>query len=384
LAQGSRPAPGASAAAGRAAAAAAMAGAEDAKIGELQRQLHAEKERTRQLEEQFTYRVGALVQRESLAKKTVEALERKLGGPENAEEEHRQRMAMIRNMHDSVVGGLACLQANTAKILQDQEKDLMRAFRARLQDVSKELETHRSKKGDFSAELQARHRRVVAELHESQELAHIFDKKNQQLQHENAQLQEQLRRRVDDRANLVKDLVLTKREIARLKGALDKGQPRESQAPSGSVYVEEPSQEPRPKFGHHNSSYERGLKAREELRQAKRRLEEAKRVSSGWFQSQKHFLAERAELEVFLRQCIEDVERELARVQALEPNEDTPKVIEVLEAQHRVVYLVYGKAFPNRPPTPPRTPDVPEFADGFEEDLLKELDAEEGTKLPPI
>ena len=70
-------------------------------------------------------------------------------GPSNAEEEHKQRMSLIRNMHDSVIGGLSCIQSNTAKILQDQEKDLMRAFRARLQDVSYALESNRSKKGAF-------------------------------------------------------------------------------------------------------------------------------------------------------------------------------------------------------------------------------------------
>merc|ERR1719261_1631413 len=126
-------------------------------------------------------------------------------------------MGVIRNMHDAVITGLNCVQNNTAKILQDQEKDLMRAFRARLQDVSKELEAQRNKKGDYSAELQARHRRVVAELHASQELAQIFDKKNQQLATENQKLQEKLRTREDDRQCLLKELVLAKKEVARLK-----------------------------------------------------------------------------------------------------------------------------------------------------------------------
>merc|ERR1719162_173078 len=93
----------------------------------------------------------------------------------------------------------------------------MRAFRARLQDVSKELEAQRNKKGDYSAELQARHRRVVAELHASQELAQIFDKKNQQLHAENQKLLEKLRTREDDRQCRLKELVLAKKEVARLK-----------------------------------------------------------------------------------------------------------------------------------------------------------------------
>lgn len=66
---------------------------------------------------------------------------------------------------------MECIETNTTKVLQDQvrvdskqssgecgiqEKDLMRAFRARMQDVARELEHQRELKGDYSTELQAR------------------------------------------------------------------------------------------------------------------------------------------------------------------------------------------------------------------------------------
>merc|ERR1719161_3032329 len=180
----------------------------DGIIAEMQRQLEEEKHKNQQLEDQFKYRVGSFVKRETQAKKTIESLERQL--QDRTDDEHRQRMGVIRNMHDSVIGGLECIQNNTAKILQDQEKDLMRAFRARLQDVSKELEAQRSRKGEHSTELQARHRRVVAELHEAQELAQTFDRKNQQLDAENKRLRVELRTRKDDRDALLKELVLSR------------------------------------------------------------------------------------------------------------------------------------------------------------------------------
>lgn len=63
---------------------------------------------------------------------------------------------VIRNMQDSVIQGLEGIQNSTAKVLQEQEKDLMRSFRARLQDLTKELETQKAAKGNYSAELQAR------------------------------------------------------------------------------------------------------------------------------------------------------------------------------------------------------------------------------------
>merc|ERR1719428_1419033 len=138
-------------------------------IADLQRQLEGEREKNRSLEDQYKYRIANFVKRETQTKNKIESLERRLNeGTDH--DEHVQRMAVIGDMHKSVVAGLECIQNNTAKILQDQEKDLMRAFRARLQDVSRELEAQRGRKGENSSELQVRHRRVVAELHASQEL----------------------------------------------------------------------------------------------------------------------------------------------------------------------------------------------------------------------
>lgn len=98
-------------------------------------------------------------------------------------------------MHDSVIQGLEGIQSNTAKALQEQEKDLMRTFRARLQDLQRELENQKAAKGNYGAELQARYQRTLTELQNAQELAQVFDKKNQQFLAESQKLQEQLKTR---------------------------------------------------------------------------------------------------------------------------------------------------------------------------------------------
>merc|ERR1719201_294633 len=196
----------------------------DTIIQELQKQLDGEKSKNQSLEDQFKYRIAHFVKRETQTKNKIESLERRLNDGTD-HDEHVQRMAVIENMHKSVVAGLECIQNNTAKILQDQERDLMRAFRARLQEVSKDLEAQRSRKGEHSTELQARHRRVVAELHEAQELAQTFDRKNQQLAAENQKLLEKLRTREDDRQALLRELVLARKECARLKAQTKDMQP---------------------------------------------------------------------------------------------------------------------------------------------------------------
>lgn len=51
----------------------------------------------------------------------------------------------LRSMHGNIQDTIGAIQSKTARILQDQERDLIRAFRARLADVTVELENERKK-----------------------------------------------------------------------------------------------------------------------------------------------------------------------------------------------------------------------------------------------
>jgi len=357
----------------------------DAMIADLQRQLDSEKEKNRSLEDQYKYRVNTFMKRETQTKNKIESLEKRLSdGPDT--DEHSQRMAVIGNMHQSVVAGLECIQNNTAKILQDQEKDLMRAFRARLQEVSKDLEAQRSRKGEDSTQLLQRHRRVVAELHEAQELAANFDRKNQQLIAENQKLQEKLRTREDDRQALLRELVLSKKENARLKaqqkepaGGSD-GLPGTEQQPgqeadAGKSLRRSISQRQIDQARlqqTRNRQYEAEVAYRETIAKLKRVVEAERRSVAAMKQQQVEMLQQRTELEVFLRQCLDDVKSEITRHRLQEghspggpsvPGIDQPdqppaamsvheltaqdreRVLELLLSQQRVVQLLYSKTF---------------------------------------
>mmetsp|Transcript_23473 Transcript_23473/g.54759 ORF Transcript_23473/g.54759 Transcript_23473/m.54759 type:complete len:475 (-) Transcript_23473:97-1521(-) len=361
----------------------------DAMIMDLQRQLDSEKEKNRSLEDQVKYRIASFVKRETQTKNKIESLERRLNEGMD-DDEHLQRMGVIENMHKCVQGGLDCIQTNTAKILQEQEKDLMRAFRARLQEVSKELEAQRSRKGEHATELQARHRRVVAELHEAQELAQTFDKKNQQLASENQKLTEKLRTREDDRQCLLRQLVIAKKEIARLKALCKEGGgaggDRRSSlhgAPEQAPAEAAPSPAAKKPFTQkqidqaklqdtRNRQYEREVKYREAVTRLRRMVEAERRKSEVLKKQQAEMLQQRTELEVLLRQCLYDVKSEIMRYRAdqvhkdggpklptsdetyaamsvhdLKP-QDRERVLELLLSQQRVVQLLYSKTFPTK------------------------------------
>lgn len=358
----------------------------DAMIAELQKQLDEEKNKNRTLEDQYKHRVASFVKREKATMNKIEALEKRLlEGAEN--DEHSKRMEAIGNMHRSVITGLECIQTNTAKILQDQEKDLMRAFRARLQEVSKDLEAQRSRKGEHSTEQQAHHRRVVAELHKTQELAQTFDKKNQQLTAENQKLQEKLRTREDDRQALLRELVLSRKEVQALKQQLTGKESAEPEAQS-STETEKPR---RRSYSQrqvdqarlqqtHNKQYEREVALREAALKLKRMVDSERRTVTALKQQQAEMLQQRTELEVLLRQSLDDVKAEVLRTRAVaegqDPStspggtgppypplssvsvhelnaQDRERVLELLLSQQRVVQLLYQKTFPQDVANPP-------------------------------
>mmetsp|Transcript_103061 Transcript_103061/g.183116 ORF Transcript_103061/g.183116 Transcript_103061/m.183116 type:complete len:427 (-) Transcript_103061:46-1326(-) len=358
----------------------------DTMIAELQRQLDAEKDKNRGLEDQYKHRVASFVKRETATMNKIEALERRLtDGAES--DEHSKRMDAIGNMHKSVVTGLECIQNNTAKILQDQEKDLMRAFRARLQEVSKDLEAQRSRKGEHSTELQAHHRRVVAELHKTQELAQTFDKKNQQLTAENQKLQEKLRTREDDRQALLRELVLSRKEVARMKAQTSS---KEGAAATDLPSVSEPEKPSRRSFSQkqvdqqrmqqtHNKQFEREMNYREATQKLKRMCEAERRTVQALRQQQAEMMQQRTELEVLLKQSLDDVKAEILRHQmqaegkdpsSMLPGQTNPtlsavsvhdltaqdreRVLELLLSQQRVVQLLYSKTFSSPPAEVPQ------------------------------
>merc|ERR1719440_1365813 len=262
------------------------------------------------------------------------------------------------------MNGLNSFQANTAKILQDQEKDLMRAFRARLQEVSKDLEATRKGKGDAGTELQMRHRRVVAELHEAQELAQTFDKKNEQLKSDNQKLLEKLRTREDDRQCLLRELVLSKKENARLKAQVKDGTAGGATAPSGEqgqsraasgdksqkTFTQKQIEQARMQTTH-NKQYEREMKYREAITALKRMVEGERKTVRQLKQQKAEMMRHRMEHEKK-----DVVPGAAAPVTAMSVHElttqDRERVLELLLSQQRVVQLLYSKTFPQQPPSP--------------------------------
>jgi hypothetical protein len=283
-------------------------------INQLQRQVEEQRAKNKEKEMQFKARVGQFSQEENSAKSKLDTLDKQFHAAPHLDEDFKNRVGMIRGVQDNIVKSLDQIQNNTASLLQDQEKGLMRAFRARLTALTRELETQQSKKGDYSAELQARHRRVLTELHLSQTYAQDFDKKNQKLKADNTKLQEKLRTREDDRQGLMREVMGVQREVARLKQIelkLAKKDDGKSEGPKQQHSAKEIDQARMQSTD--NPSFNKELKYREATKRLKRACEQGELESRALQRQLQQMYAETHQLTTSLRTAVDEVKSEVAR-----------------------------------------------------------------------
>jgi hypothetical protein len=130
-------------------------------------------------------------------------------------------MDRIRQLHRSILDSVGQVQDRTAKILQEQEKDLLRAFRARLYSVQEELESEKNKTDDGASAWIEKSKQLETEVEWTKELADRLDRLNQSLTRENQRLKTQFSTQESDREFLVKQLVGVKKDNVTLRNEYD-------------------------------------------------------------------------------------------------------------------------------------------------------------------
>ena len=162
-------------------------------------------------------RMESYMRRETNYQAEIEDLKAELERQGKARPPEDQRMQGLRKDHAKVMDRLGAIQQREHLSLQEQEKDLLRAFRARLWDVQFELEAERSKKDDGALEWIEKTKTLGKELDWSRDEALRLDRMNQHLTKENSRLKTQLRSQEDDREFIVKQMLALKKENSRLK-----------------------------------------------------------------------------------------------------------------------------------------------------------------------
>jgi hypothetical protein len=131
-----------------------------------------------------------------------------------------RRMTDVRAMHDRLLQQIGSVQQKTVSVLKEQEKDLLRAFRARLGELTNELKKERMKGEAGAQEWIDKCNKQARELTQLREMSEAMSNENAALLKEQARLSHLMKTQEDDRQFLVKQLVTIKKENARLRLAV--------------------------------------------------------------------------------------------------------------------------------------------------------------------
>jgi hypothetical protein len=353
-------------------------------------------------------RTEAYMRKELQYKEQLDNLEERVDVV-NVEDKEETHLDMLRDLHSNILDSIGKVQTKTSGILKAQERDLIRAFRARLADVTDELEKERKKNESGSVEWVQRCRKLTEELEWLRDLTEKLTSENKSYLKDNKRFKRQLKTQEEDREFLIKQLVTVKKENARLRHTYETitGQQAEqaaeaAEAAEGSSGYKRPGSSgyKRPASGasRHSTPMGRGrprsggvgaspgveeddedeedLQAPQVDREGqykraidklKRQVEDAggrtRQLRTAYTQK----VAQRTELQNFLKRCIEDVRTDLFHrtkkvaghkppqrpsidPRAIPPSQFSPAdritVMEWLIAQDHVIYMLYDQLFP--------------------------------------
>ena len=173
-----------------------------------------------QLGAELRVRQENFIRKERVLNTKIDELETKLDelhAKKTSWMENDVEMINLKKMHEDIQCNVGIVQHRTARLVQEQELDLLRAFRARLADVQIELEKEKEKTDDGAMAWIDRSRTLEGQVDTEKDRADKLDRINQTKGRENARLKQKFQMMEDDRKYLVKKLVAHKKQNQRLR-----------------------------------------------------------------------------------------------------------------------------------------------------------------------
>lgn len=127
------------------------------------------------------------------------------------------KICQLKAMQSQILSNVAIVQDRFSRIIQEQEKDLLKAFQARLLDVQAELESQKSKKDDGASAYIELSKAKEYDVEREKVKADQRERQNQALLQSNNRLKSQFTSREEDRNYLVMQINSARNDNARLK-----------------------------------------------------------------------------------------------------------------------------------------------------------------------
>jgi regulator of replication initiation timing len=300
-------------------------------------------------------------------------------------------------MNATIQDGIQSMQGKTRQLVTAHEDELRRSFRAQMHEVERQLAEERQRHMDGAAQYLEQIAQLKSELSWMKDEATRLDTANQKFRQEAQSLRIQYKAQEDDRTMLVRQIAVLKMENARLRDELGKkilagdangnaeegnaaSHPHHSTSMSMSMAMTSPTATTMSAAAHPPNMEDQS----DIIADMQRRFDETvKRMKKVLETERGHLkqvraahvalLADRTELEGFLRACIEDVRQELTLAvgptgtsngnlsspsngggiggnapAAVWKPADRQRIIEMLLSKERVLALLYEKTFPQK------------------------------------
>jgi len=121
------------------------------------------------------------VKREEGYRRLVDELHEELRRDFSLNGEERKKMEEIAGLHSKINDNIANIQLKTSKVLLDQEKDIIRFFNNKINEIKKQFEEERVKRSQKDQSYEVKEKQLIAELEWIKDIAQKIDQENHTL-----------------------------------------------------------------------------------------------------------------------------------------------------------------------------------------------------------
>ncbi|EAR92965.2 hypothetical protein TTHERM_00295780 (macronuclear) [Tetrahymena thermophila SB210] len=188
---------------------------------DIEQLLETQKQENEKLKNDLENRKDRYVQRELEYRKIIEELQNEIRQKAVLDLNEAKKMELATRYHQEILDRISKLQVKTSNVLIDQEKTVIRFFNDKIQEIKKQFEDERIKKGKKDQDYIQRENQLISELEWIENIAQKIDNENINLMKKFMDLQAQYQTQENDRDMLLKELIMKKKQNAILKSQIE-------------------------------------------------------------------------------------------------------------------------------------------------------------------
>jgi DNA repair exonuclease SbcCD ATPase subunit len=209
-------------------------------LGEISVLLDAQLDENKKIQEDLRRREERYNKREQDYRQKIDDLQRelrvRLGYEKDADKKNRR---IYKKMQGEIDQQIASIDTRVNKLKDEQEKDIIRKFNSLLAKIKKGGEEKKNSNGESGAELKERENELQHHLELITNIAQRIDNENRALLKKNQELRNEYKAQENDRELLVRQLVQHKKENGKIKEQIELYQ-RLTQQRQDEEGIEEP------------------------------------------------------------------------------------------------------------------------------------------------